>query len=187
MSQIMETQMPQSCFGNDVVKTAGHILRRDQFTVIISADETFKLFIIGRTTDLFEVSFKLFFLKEHSLDVRNQRQCSSCGIGFQPCLHIELSLTVLVIIADNFTLNGDRLILEIDRIPSQTEYLAAAQTVIGGNVYRLFKPVALEYFKQRIQLVFIIKGSFIFICSRHYEFIHRVELKILHFHRIGKS
>ena len=79
--------------------------------------------------------------------MRYQRKCSSCGIGFQPCLHIELSLTVLVIIADNFTLNGDRLILEIDRIPSQTEYLAAAQTVLGGNVYHQFEPVTLEYLK----------------------------------------
>ena len=119
--------------------------------------------------------------------MRYQRKSSSCGIGFQPCLHIELSLTVLVIIADNFTLNGNRLIFEIDRIPSQTEYLAATQTIIGGNVYHQFKPVTLEYLKQRIQLVLIIKGGFILICSRHNKFIHRVKLKILHFHRIGKS
>ena len=169
------------------METAGHILRRDQLTVIVSADEALKFLIIGRTADLFEVSFKLFLLKEHSLNMRYQRKCSSCGIGFQSCLHIELSLTILVIIADNFTLNSNRLIFEIDRIPSQTEYLAATQTIIGGNVYHQFKPVTLEYLKQRIQLVLIIKGGFILICSRHNEFIHRVELKILHFHRIGKS
>ena len=54
-------------------------------------------------------------------------------------------------------------------------------------MYHQFEPVTLEYLKQIIQLILIIKGGFILICSRHNELIHRVELKILHFHCVGKS
>ena len=43
MSQIMETQMTESLFGNDIVKTACHIFGRDQHAVVVTADKALKL------------------------------------------------------------------------------------------------------------------------------------------------
>lgn len=53
MSEVMETQMTKSLFGDDIMKSACHILRRDQPAEIVTTDETLELLIIG----LFRISF----------------------------------------------------------------------------------------------------------------------------------
>ena len=95
--------MLQTVSGNDVMEVLCHITRREHITVVVTTDKSIELLVVALTASLFELDFHFLLFKKHLLDVRDQRKCSSCGIGFQPCLHIELSLTVLVIIADNFS------------------------------------------------------------------------------------
>ena len=60
----METQMTESCFGNDIMKTARHIIWSDQLTEAVTADKAFKLFVIRSPADLLEVGFKLLPLQQ---------------------------------------------------------------------------------------------------------------------------
>lgn len=121
MSEVMETQMTKSFFGDDIMESACYIIRRDQSAEIVTTDETLELLIIGLSAYLFEMCFKLSLFKEHSLNVRYQWKCSSCGIGFQPVLNKELSVTVLIVAAHDLSLNYDRLVLKVDSIPLQTK------------------------------------------------------------------
>lgn len=60
--------MAQSIFGRDIVKTTSHIIRRDQLTEIVTADESVKLFVKGFTGEFSEIVLKRFLLQKHSLD-----------------------------------------------------------------------------------------------------------------------
>lgn len=159
----MKTQMSQTVLCDNVVETPCHIFRREKLAEIITADEAFKLRVVGFSADFFEVSFKLFLLKEHFLNVRYQRKCSSGGVGFQSRFHEQLSVTVLIVVTDDLALNGNRLVDKVHSVPPQTEYLTAAQTIVSGNVYHQFKPVTPEHIKQLIQLFLVIECSFILI------------------------
>ena len=157
--------MTESCFGNDIMETSCHILRSDQLAEAVTADKAFKLFVIRYAADFLEVGFKLLPLQQHSFDMRNQRERSPCGIGFQSVLHIELSSTAAVIVAYDLTLNGDRLIGEVDRIPPQTKHLTSSQPIIGCDMHDQFQLIVLENLKQFTQLVLVIECGFITLGS----------------------
>ena len=82
--------------------------------------------------------------------MRDKRKCPSCRIGFQSCFDKNLHLTVFVIVAHDFSLNRDRLVLEVDRIPPQTKYLTSSQTIIRCDVHHKLQFIIFEYLKQLI-------------------------------------
>ena len=105
--------------------------------------------------------------------MRYQRKCTPCRIGFQPGFHIEFHLTAVIVVADDFPLDSDCLVLEVDSIPPQTKYLTSSQTIVSCNIDNKLKLIVLEYFKQLQKFIAIIKGSFMSVSSRYNQLVHR--------------
>ena len=123
MSQIMETEHFQTVLLYHLMEIVCDRIRTDELAERITAHKALKLGIVILAAELFIVLIHFTLFKQHFLDVRYQRKCTSCEIGFQSCLHKELRLAVLVIVAYDLTLDRDSLFLEVDRIPLQTENL----------------------------------------------------------------
>ena len=106
---------------------------------------------------------------------------------FSVCSPHRAFLTVLIIIAHDFTLNSNRLVGKVDSIPPQIKHFTSSQTIVSRDMNYQFEFFSLSCFKQCIQLFHIIKSSFILICSRHNKFVHGVNRDVLHFNSICKT
>ena len=167
VTQVMETEHLHIVIFDNFVEVVRHHVGADELSEQINTHKAVKLRAVIPAAKFLVVLVHLPLFKEHFLDVRDKRQSSSGGVRFQTSFHEQFGTTVLIVITNDLALDRNGLFLEVDGIPLQTEYLTAAQTIIGSNVNDKFQLVTFEHLKQFIQFIFIIENSFMTFCSRY--------------------
>ena len=158
MTKIMESNVFELIFLNDVLEVRSHKVWRDQLTEVVTAHKAVIFPVKVFTEELRIVFFKGFAFDQHLLNMRDQGKSSYTGLSFKLIFDKD-HFFAAAISAGDLTANREFLFFKVDGIPLQTDNLALAKSVVGCNMYHKFKSVALEYFKELFQLVLIARKT----------------------------
>ena len=143
MSEVMEADLPQAVFLDDPGEMLGDVVRAEQAPHLIDADVVEVVLAVRAAEQTAVRLLPLLLPPEQVFDRRQERQSADTGFGFEHVLALQDALAALRQLDDLVT-DGDGLVLEVNRVPLESQHLAAPQAVVGGDADRGFQRVALD-------------------------------------------
>ena len=147
----METNLAKAVVAQDSFKAIGEVVGFETFTHLIHADVVKVIFTVGATAQLTILCLCFTFLQQKNPDCWCEGERSQTRLCFC-CVRHNFHMSPVKVARSHGVTDCDRVVLKVDRTPSETKKLTSAKTVECSQFDRDFKDVTLDTVKQFVDL-----------------------------------
>lgn len=175
MPQIMEADFLHPVALQNQREMLGQEARRDELAHLVDIDIVQVTLVIALAAEPPVLRLLRFFTKQGVLKGLYQRKCPIAGFCLGAILLDNDALAVQRGLRDR-VLDGDRLLLKVDGVPSQAQHFAALQPIEGSQHDGKLNQITLCDGEQLLQLLVIVGAAHIFHLLRPLDPIRRIDV-----------